>query len=64
MHEIPSDMISGDVTLLDAVDRSRGHDRPAADVVERLAETFLQERGPAGCSVESMRGSKTERNLQ
>ena len=38
--------------------------RPAADVVERLAETFLQERGPAGRSVESMRGSKTERSLQ
>ena len=37
---------------------------PAADVVERLAETFLQERGPAGLSVESVRGSKTERSLQ
>jgi len=37
---------------------------PAADVVERLAEAFLQERGAAGRSVQSMRGSKTERSLQ
>jgi len=38
--------------------------KPAADVVERLAEGFLQEPAVAGRSVESMPGSKTERSVQ
>ena len=38
--------------------------RPAADVVERLAETYLQERAATGRPIERMRGSKTERSLQ
>ena len=38
--------------------------KPAADVVERLAGTYLQERVAAGHSVESMSGSKTERSVQ
>jgi len=38
--------------------------KPAADVVERLAETYLQEHVAAGRSVESMSGSKTERSAQ
>ena len=37
---------------------------PAADIVERLAEAFLRERGAAGRSVGITRGSKTERSLQ
>ncbi len=37
---------------------------PAADVVERLAETFLRRRCSDGRPVESIRGSKPERSVQ
>jgi hypothetical protein len=37
---------------------------PAADVAERLVEAFLQEHAPVARSIESMRGSRTERSLQ
>ena len=51
----------GAMGLSEAVAAATG---PAADIVERLAETYLQERAVPRRSMESMSGPKTERNMQ